>query len=86
MSTEAARPKGVITEGLSLADDLLRGVRSISEFVYGTTADEKEAESNVRRAYHAIGKGDIPTFRIGGVVCARKSAILKRIAEQERNA
>jgi hypothetical protein len=71
-------------ETLSLADDLLHGVRPISEFVYGKIFDEKEAERNVRRAYHAISKGDIPIFRIGGVICARKSSILERIAEQER--
>ena len=32
---------------------------------------------------HAITKGDIPVFRIGGVICARKSSILKHIADKE---
>jgi hypothetical protein len=84
MNTEAPRPLSVNGEDLSLANELLHGVRPISEFVYGKAPDKKAAERNVRRAYHAISKGDIPTFRIGGVICARKSTILQWIAEQER--
>jgi hypothetical protein len=84
MSTEAACSSSVAGETLPLADDLLRGVRSISEYVFGGVSDEREAERNLRRIYHAINKGDIPTFRIGGTICARRSSILQRIAEQEQ--
>lgn len=58
---------------LQLADDLLQGANSIAKFM-GVTR---------RQAYHFVADGRIPTFRIGAIICARKSTILNWIAQQE---
>jgi hypothetical protein len=58
---------------LQLADDLLQGADSIAKFM-GVTR---------RQAYHFVADGRIPTFRIGAIICARKSTILNWIAQQE---
>jgi hypothetical protein len=81
MSTEATRPTGVNGESWSLADDLLRGAEEIACFIY-----RSPDESNRRRIYYASDKHGLPTFRLGGVMCARKSTILKWIADQEQMA
>ncbi|WP_044549851.1 hypothetical protein [Azospirillum lipoferum] len=57
----------------TLADDLLQGADSIAKFM-GVTR---------RQAYHFVADGRIPTFRIGAIICARKSTILNWIAQQE---
>jgi hypothetical protein len=98
MRNKTTRLSGVNGEGVSpsdklisttapfnsadLSDDVLIGVEDISVFLYGPEHGPKE--TNLRRTYHGIAKGDIPTFKIGGKRHARKSAILKRIAEQEQ--
>lgn len=79
MDSELARPTGANGEALSLADDVLRSAEEIARFIYGTSA-----EANRRRVYHAAEKHGLPTFRLGGVMCARKSTILKWIEAQER--
>ncbi|CBS87017.1 hypothetical protein [Azospirillum lipoferum] len=60
----------------TLADDILQGADSIAKFM-GVTR---------RQAYHFVADGRIPTFRIGAIICARKSTILNWIADQERHA
>jgi hypothetical protein len=79
MSNRGTRPSGVDREDLSLADDLLRGAEKIAEFIYGSSD-----EPNRRRVYHAADKHGLPTFKLGGVICARKSTILKWIEARER--
>ncbi len=70
--------------GSSLADDLLHGADEIARFVYGDARDEKLAESNRRRVYHAADKHGLPTFKLGGTMTARKSTILKWVEAQEQ--
>jgi hypothetical protein len=84
MSTDLTRPSGVNGDALSLDDDILIGAENISKFLYGP--EEGLREKNLRRTYHGIAKGDIPTFTIGGKRHARKSTILRWIADQERTA
>jgi hypothetical protein len=67
----------------ALGEDLLRGASEIARFVYGEPAGKRQASSNRQRAYKAIQKGAIPTFRIGGMIHARKSTILRHIEWQE---
>lgn len=74
------------TRRAELADDLLHGADEIARFIYGDTGDEKTAESNRRRVYHANDKHGLPTFKLGGTMTARKSTILKWIEAQERAA
>ncbi|MBC2887300.1 DNA-binding protein [Brucella intermedia] len=53
--------------------DLLYGARPIADFL-GMT--EKQAR-------HRIDDGHIPTFRIGGTICSRKSTLTKWLDEME---
>lgn len=80
-------PNHVHSESVaSLAGDLLHGADEIARFVYGDAADERIAESNRRKIYHAADKHGLPTFKIGGTITARRSTILKWIEAQEQAA
>jgi hypothetical protein len=63
-----------------LADDLLRGAAEIAQFVFGDPAER-------RRVYHLATEvkqeNRIPVFRLGNLLCARRSTLLRWIAEQE---
>ncbi len=54
--------------------DLLYGVPAISEYL-GLTEHQ---------ARHNIDKGRIPTFRMGAIICARKSSLVSWLEDQER--
>jgi len=59
-----------------LADDMLNGARPIAEFI-GT---------NERRVYHLAETKQIPVFRLGGRLTARKSTLRAWIERQEAQA
>ncbi|RWB89249.1 MAG: DNA-binding protein [Mesorhizobium sp.] len=59
-----------------LAADILRGAAAIADFL----GFERRA------VYHAVSKGSLPTFRIGEVVCARRSTLTNWIEAQEARA
>jgi hypothetical protein len=59
-----------------LADDLLRGADKISEFIFGTP-------ENRRKVYYLAESSRLPVFRLGSMLCARRSVLLKWIAGQE---
>lgn len=60
----------------SLADDLLIGADEIAEFIYG--------DRTMRRKIYYLKKASrIPLFRLGTVLCARKSTLCAWITEQE---
>jgi hypothetical protein len=83
MSSDTTRPLDANGTPVSLASDLLHGAQDIAEFLYGTPSNSREAVSNQRRVYHAIEKHHFPAFKLGGVICARKSTILKWIEAKE---
>lgn len=60
----------------SQGPDLLYGVPSIAEFL----------GIRLRQAKHRVEKGDIPTFRIGETICARRSSLTAWLAECEAKA
>ncbi|KPQ04301.1 MULTISPECIES: hypothetical protein [Paracoccaceae] len=62
----------------TLAEDLLRGADAIALFVFG---DAKER----RKVYYYASEAKVrmPTFRMGNVICARKSRLLDWIEQQE---
>jgi len=64
----------------SLARDLLRGAAEISVFIFGTT-DERA------KVYHLVSvvkaEDRLPVFRLGQILCARKSTLLAWIAARE---
>lgn len=61
----------------SLADDILPGAKAIATFIYG------DDDRSVRRVYHAAAKLGLPVFRIGSVIHARRSSILKWVESRE---
>jgi len=60
----------------ALAADLLRGADALAQFLFG---DKKER----RKIYHLAATSNLPVFKIGSMICARKSILLNWIAEQE---
>lgn len=58
------------------ASDLLRGAEAIAEFLYG----DPELR---RKVYHLCATSSFPNFRLGSMLCARKSVVLKWIENQE---
>ncbi len=60
-----------------LGDDLLIGAEAIAEYLFG---DPKFR----RRVYHLVRKGELPTFKYGDMLCARRSTLLKDVAHREQ--
>jgi len=56
-----------------IAADMLKGADEIAAF---TGFDR-------RSVYHFASKGGLPVFRVGALICARKSTLLAWIIEQE---
>lgn len=65
-------------EAPALHTDTMRGAAEISTFLYGSPKHK-------RKVYHLkrAKKNNPPMFFMGSTLCARKSEILKWIAEQE---
>jgi hypothetical protein len=72
---DATRPP----ESLALADDLLVGASAIAAFMFGTAKER-------RRVYWLVENGRLPVFKLGSTICARKSTILRVVAQRERDA
>jgi len=66
---------------ISLADDLLRGAKKIADFFYGS-----DDSQGVRRVYHAAATGQLPIFKMGATLCARRSTLRAHIADREKEA
>lgn len=62
-------------------DPVIVGAENIALVIYGEA--EGKREGNIRRIYHAISKKELPTFKLGGRVHARRSTILRWIEQQE---
>jgi hypothetical protein len=60
-----------------LADDLLRGADEIAKFIFGE-------RGNRRQVYYLAECSRLPVFRLGSVLCARRSVLLNWIAGQEK--
>lgn len=60
-----------------LANDLLEGADAIAEYLYGSRTLR-------RKIYHLAQKSKLPLFRLGSVLCARKSVLMNYILGQER--
>ncbi len=59
-----------------LGSDLLRGADQIAEFMFGTPTER-------RKIYHLAETSNLPVFRLGALLCARKSTLLAWIEAQE---
>jgi hypothetical protein len=62
----------------SLGDDLLRGADAIAEFLFGDRTQR-------RKVYYLTGEATVrmPHFRLGAIICARKSTLLRWIESHE---
>jgi hypothetical protein len=58
------------------AQDMLRGADAIAQFLYG----DRELR---RKVYHLVATSHLPVFKLGSMICARKSVILKWVGDQE---
>ena len=59
-----------------LADDILEGADAIAEFLFGSREQR-------RKVYYLAECSKLPIFRLGSVLCARKSVLLQFITGQE---
>lgn len=64
------------TDHTSLAADLLRGADMIAEYLFGDARDR-------RKVYHLAETSRLPVFRLGAVLCARRSVLKEWITQQE---
>jgi hypothetical protein len=62
-----------------LADDLLRGADEIAKFIFGERGSR-------RKVYYLAECTRLPVFRLGSVLCARKSVVMAWIETQEGRA
>jgi hypothetical protein len=63
-----------------LANDLLRGAAEIAEFIFG---NPRHRRAVYHLAVEVKPESRMPIFRLGSVLCARRSTLLRWIAEQE---
>ena len=61
--------------------DLLRGADAIAEFLFGGTDLGKKDQR--RKVYHLAATSNLPHFKLGSMICARKSVLLQWIRDQE---
>lgn len=59
-----------------LAHDILRGADQIARYIFG------DAQFR-RKIYHLAQTENLPVFRLGNMLCARKSKLLRWIEEEE---
>ena len=59
------------------ADDMLHGADEIAQFIYGDPTKR-------RKIYHLASTSLIPTFKLGSMICARRSVLLDWIETQEQ--
>lgn len=56
-----------------------------TDLLYGLGAIGKHLGLTARQVEHLVEKG-LPTFKLGRTVCARRSALARHFAEQEKAA
>lgn len=59
-----------------LAVDMLLGAESVAAFLYG---DPKLR----RKVYHLAATSNLPVFKLGSMICARRSVLIKWVTDQE---
>jgi hypothetical protein len=57
-----------------------------ADLLYGVPAIARYMDMREPQARHLCERGDIPTFRIGRIICSRRSAIDACLAEHQAQA
>jgi hypothetical protein len=63
-------------EEAEFAKDMLRGADELAEFLFG-------AKAHRRKVYHLAATSNLPVFKLGSMICGRKSILLRWIETQE---
>jgi len=63
-------------DGPEFSKDLLRGAAAIAVFIFG---DRKHR----RKVFHLWATSRAPFFKMGSMICARRSVLLKWVADEE---
>jgi hypothetical protein len=79
LTAGAISPNGEALSEACFSDDMLRGAHEIAGFLFG---DPKER----RKVYYLAENSRLPTFKLGAVLCARKSTIMEWVKQQEAKA
>ncbi len=69
----------LISERDTIKGDLLEGADEIARFMFDDPGKR-------RKIYHLADKAELPVFRLGTVICARKSTLMAWIESRERSA
>ncbi len=75
-------PDAAQNQHVHLADDILEGADAIAEFLFRGTSDDQRDRYR-RKIYYLAESSRLPIFRLGSLLCARKSVLLEFIAQQE---
>ncbi|KTQ98592.1 hypothetical protein NS226_00790 [Aureimonas ureilytica] len=57
-----------------------------ADLLYGVPAIAKHLKMTPPQVYHLARNGTLPTFKIGGKVCARPTTLASWLIERERSA
>lgn len=60
-----------------LPPDILKGAAAIAEYLFGTRARRREV-------YYLAEREQLPVFKLGAMICARRSTLETWIAVQEQ--
>jgi hypothetical protein len=58
------------------AADLLRGAEEIAFYLYGD-------RNHRRKIYHLVATSRLPVFKLGSMICARRSTLRQWVENQE---
>ena len=61
-----------------LGDDLLWGAEAIATFIFGD-------RSKRRAVYHLSERYDLPAFKMGRILCARRSVLMAWVEQREKD-
>lgn len=68
-----------------LAEDLIRGGVAIGRLITPIEEADKLSDKQLaRKAYHLAATSNLPVFRLGSVLCVRRSIVMEWIAQQEK--
>jgi hypothetical protein len=74
--TKPEGAEGTADHDDEFSKDLLRKAEEIAEFLLG---DRKLR----RKIYHLVATSNLPVFKLGSTICARKSVLLRWVRDQE---